>query len=257
MRDRDGWLHTTMIELAAGPGEFDESVYVRGFADRLTELLSPAWTCVLLLADNGEAALLSEEGGGAHEGPSQTASVVPMRRSEETIGLVRVLAPPGHMIPAADLRLARTLAELAAITIVHQRELGQSQRLARQLQHALDSRIIIEQAKGALSAWLGITPGDAFGLLRSYARAHSRTLPQAADDVVCGTVPASALLARGARGGNRAGNQARSGNQGAGGNQAAAANPRESKAVRSGLAPPSAAPPRPRCRPAECRSPRT
>ena len=130
---------------------------------------------------------------------------LPMRRSQETsgpeagktIGAVSVLTTAGQAIAAADLQLARTLTELTTITIGRQRELRESQRLARQLQHALDSRVVIEQAKGAVSASLGITPGDAFGLLRSYARARSRPLPQLADDVVGGIVPADALLGGG------------------------------------------------------------
>ncbi|MCL2585830.1 MAG: ANTAR domain-containing protein [Streptosporangiales bacterium] len=73
------------------------------------------------------------------------------------------------------------------------RELEESQRLAGQLQAALDSRVVIEQAKGAVSARLGISPGAAFGLLRSYARSRSRPLRQLAGDVVGGSVPVTAL----------------------------------------------------------------
>jgi AmiR/NasT family two-component response regulator len=98
-----------------------------------------------------------------------------------------------------DFRLAQTLAELATIGILSQRELRQSQRLARQLQHALDSRVVIEQAKGAVSAWLAVSPADAFELLRSYARARSLPLPHVAADVLAGTTPAGALVTGGGR----------------------------------------------------------
>ena len=123
-----------------------------------------------------------------------TCCALPIRRQRETIGAVSVLTGGGHVPTPADFRLAQTLAELAAIGILRQRELRQSQQLARQLQRALDSRVVIEQAKGAVSAWLGISPGDAFGLLRSYARAHSRPLPQVADDVLTGATPSISLL---------------------------------------------------------------
>lgn len=122
---------------------------------------------------------------------------LPIRRQRETIGAVSVLTGGGHVPTPADFRLAQALAELAAIGILRQRELRQSQRLAQQLQHALDSRVIIEQAKGAVSAWLRVSPGDAFGLLRSYARALSRPLLQVADDVLAGATPPSALLTGG------------------------------------------------------------
>jgi hypothetical protein len=120
-----------------------------------------------------------------------------------------VLSAPGHTPRPADLRLAQALAELATIGILSQRELVQSRRLARQLQRALDSRVVIEQAKGAVSAWLGVTPAEAFGLLRSYARARSRPLPQVAGDVLDGATPVGSLVAGGRRA--RGGPQRRAG----------------------------------------------
>jgi GAF domain-containing protein len=126
-------------------------------------------------------------------------SALPMRWDRETIGAVSVLTASGHVPRPADFRLAQTLAELATIAILRQRELWQSQRLARQLQHALDSRVVIEQAKGAVSAWLGVSPADAFELLRSYARAQSLPLPQVAGDVLAGTTAAGALVTGGGR----------------------------------------------------------
>jgi GAF domain-containing protein len=126
-------------------------------------------------------------------------SALPMRRHQETIGAVSVLTASGHVPRPTDFRLAQTLAELATIGILRQRELRRSQRLARQLQHALDSRVVIEQAKGAVSAWLDVSPADAFDLLRSYARARSLSLPQVAADVLAGTTPAGALVTGGGR----------------------------------------------------------
>lgn len=128
-----------------------------------------------------------------------TCWALPLRRHAETIGAVSVLARSGHEIDSADFLLAQALTEMATIGILRQRELRQSQRLAGQLQRALDSRIVIEQAKGAVSARLGVTPNDAFELLRSYARSSSRPLSQVAGDVLAGTIPASALSANGRR----------------------------------------------------------
>ncbi|HEX6451370.1 MAG TPA: GAF and ANTAR domain-containing protein [Trebonia sp.] len=130
-------------------------------------------------------------------------SALPMRRDQETIGAVSVLTASGHVPRSADFRLAQTLAKLATIGILSQRELRQSQRLAQQLQQALDSRVVIEQAKGAVSAWLGVSPADAFNLLRSYARARSLPLAQVAANVLAGTTPAGALVT-GAGGARRA-----------------------------------------------------
>lgn len=69
------------------------------------------------------------------------------------------------------------------------RELEDSRRLAGQLQRALDSRVLIEQAKGSVSARLDVTPDDAFELLRSYARARSLPLPRVAAEVLNGAAP--------------------------------------------------------------------
>lgn len=136
-----------------------------------------------------------------------TCWAMPLRRQDErhdeTIGAVSVLAPSGYLIPPADYRLALTLTEMATIGILRQRQLRQAQRLAGQLQRALDSRIVIEQAKGAVSARLGVAPADAFELLRSYSRSHSRPLAGVADDVLAGALPASTLVAASTRGGNR------------------------------------------------------
>lgn len=126
-------------------------------------------------------------------------STLPLRHAREAIGAVSVLTAHGQLIAAPDLRLAQTLAELATIVVLRQRELRQSRRLALQLQHALDSRVAIEQAKGAVSARLDISVEDAFKLLRSYARARSVPLPRVAADVVSGSTPARALIAGGSR----------------------------------------------------------
>ena len=264
MRDQDSWLNATMIELAdTGNGEFDESVYVSRFTERLAELLGPAEVCLLLPAGHGtapagaraeaagtrgqvtgtrtEAAVAAGSGdlaaglarleAAGMPGPCNTCyrtgrlirqlplakararwpeftaeagaaglaaySALPLRRHQETVGAVSVLTTASHVPRPADFRLAQTLAKLATIGILGQRELWQSQRLALQLQHALDSRVVIEQAKGAVSAWLGVSPARAFELLRSYARARSLPLPQVAGDVLAGTTPAGALVTGG------------------------------------------------------------
>lgn len=120
-------------------------------------------------------------------------SALPMRHHDETIGAAGLLSARDHLVSAADASLAQTLIEAAAIGIVQQRALRLSLQTTRQLQHALDSRVVIEQAKGAVAAWLGCTPDDAFDLLRGYSRANSRRLAELAGDVVRGVLPARLL----------------------------------------------------------------
>jgi AmiR/NasT family two-component response regulator len=63
-----------------------------------------------------------------------------------------------------------------------------------QLQHALNSRIVIEQAKGVLAERTKVGMDEAFSLLRTYARGHNRLLSQVAHEVIDGTLAAGALV---------------------------------------------------------------
>jgi GAF domain-containing protein len=124
-------------------------------------------------------------------------SSLPMRYNDETIGAVGVLSVRDHPVTATDVNLAQTLLEAATIAIVRQRALRLSLQTTRQLQHALDSRVIIEQAKGAIAARLGCATGQAFDLLRAYSRSNNRRLAEVAGDVVDGQLPAGNLRVTG------------------------------------------------------------
>jgi ANTAR domain len=124
-----------------------------------------------------------------------TVSALPMRRRDRAVGVIIVLGPGGYRLGAAEARLAQVLAKAAAIAISRQREHRDAERTARQLQGALDSRVVIEQAKGAVAARLGITPEAAFELLRGYARQASRPLAEVAGEAVRGELPVHRLVA--------------------------------------------------------------
>jgi AmiR/NasT family two-component response regulator len=71
-------------------------------------------------------------------------------------------------------------------------EVRELREQTQQLQHALQSRIVIEQAKGILAERLGTTPADAFNLLRGAARStHVRLHDLAAEVVVSNATPAA------------------------------------------------------------------
>ncbi len=124
-----------------------------------------------------------------------TVSALPMRRRDQAVGVIVVLGTRDYRLPAAESRLAEVLAKAAAFAISRQREHLDAERTARQLQGALDSRVVIEQAKGAVAARLGITPEAAFDLLRGYARQASRPLAEVAVEAVRGELPAHRLMA--------------------------------------------------------------
>jgi GAF domain-containing protein len=115
-----------------------------------------------------------------------TVSAVPVRRDSELLGAVCVLDFSDGS--AVELDLVAAVVEVAAIGLLHQQALRHSQRRTDQLQHALHSRVIIEQAKGVVAARREITPDAAFESLRSHARRHGRRLRDVADDVIAGRV---------------------------------------------------------------------
>ena len=85
-----------------------------------------------------------------------------------------------------DIAVAQALADVATIGILQERHIRNVNVVAEQLQRALDSRILIEQAKGVLAATLNTTMNDAFALMRTYARDRNLPLRQVADDVITG-----------------------------------------------------------------------
>lgn len=109
----------------------------------------------------------------------------PMALPGRTIGAMPVfLADPGGL-SAEALETGQVLANLAAIGIGSYRA-RQSEILAAQLQTALSSRVLIEQAKGLLAERLGIAVDDAFGLMRQHARSNGRKLGDVAAAVLDG-----------------------------------------------------------------------
>jgi AmiR/NasT family two-component response regulator len=93
----------------------------------------------------------------------------------------------GELNPA-DIAVAQALADVATIGILQERTIKSSSIITAQLQHALDSRILIEQAKGVLAATSGMTMNDAFVAIRAYARNHNLTLAKVADAVIARTL---------------------------------------------------------------------
>jgi len=85
---------------------------------------------------------------------------------------------------------------MAAIGLIQERALRERSLLTEQLQAALISRVVIEQAKGMLAEYLKMTVDDAFQLLRSYARDRNHKLSDVARDVVDRKIPSTTLTTR-------------------------------------------------------------
>ena len=109
---------------------------------------------------------------------------LPLRLRNETIGALNLFrAAPGPLVEE-DRSLAQALADVATIGILQERGSSRRELLARQLQEALSSRIVIEQAKGVLAERADVHVDAAFQLLRGYARSHGLQLSEVARRVV-------------------------------------------------------------------------
>lgn len=111
---------------------------------------------------------------------------VPLHRRDELIGALTLFRVQPGALEKSDTRLAQVMADVATISILGTRALRRQEKLAAQLQHALNSRVIIEQAKGVLAERLGMNMMTAFATLRSYARSHNTRVSELALSIVDG-----------------------------------------------------------------------
>jgi GAF domain-containing protein len=85
----------------------------------------------------------------------------PVKASTETIGALNLFAHHATDFPTTDLKIAQALADFGAVAVVQHRALQASERVTEQLKSALDSRVVIEQAKGKLAQQGGLEMGTA------------------------------------------------------------------------------------------------
>jgi transcriptional regulator with GAF, ATPase, and Fis domain len=129
----------------------------------------------------------------AHSLGYQAFTAVPLRLRSQTIGALNLFGTRDLLLGDSDMSNAQALADIATIGLINERTLRQSQVVAAELQHALTSRVHIEQAKGFLSVKLGCGVDEAFIVMRDYCRDHNLRLADVARAVVAGDVPADAF----------------------------------------------------------------
>lgn len=118
---------------------------------------------------------------------------VPMRLRNNVIGALNLFQTDAEGIDDEVLQAARAFANIATITILQYRAALESDQLTDQLKTALNTRIVIEQAKGIISERQGVDMERAFGAIRNYARKNNRLLSDVAAAVVAGTLKSSSL----------------------------------------------------------------
>jgi transcriptional regulator with GAF, ATPase, and Fis domain len=133
----------------------------------------------------------------AHADGFRAVSAIPLRLREQVIGALNLFHVQPGGLDQAGQRVGQALADVATIGILQERALRRGEILSEQLQTALNSRIVIEQAKGILAEHGGaqLTMDDAFNALRGYARAHHRRLSELAADVVDRVTDLNAIVA--------------------------------------------------------------
>ncbi|WP_051124654.1 GAF and ANTAR domain-containing protein [Amycolatopsis benzoatilytica] len=106
----------------------------------------------------------------------QSVYAFPLRLREHAVGVLTLFGRDTTTLPPEELYEARALTDIAAIGIVHEREIRECRRLTAQLQTALSTRVVIEQAKGLLSQASQLSVDEAFELLRGYCRREQQKI---------------------------------------------------------------------------------
>ncbi|MGP0031209.1 MAG: GAF domain-containing protein [Acidimicrobiales bacterium] len=106
----------------------------------------------------------------------RSVHALPMRLRGTTIGALNVFRTQTGALDEPDARAAQALADVATIAILQNRTLRAAQAVNEELQNALHSRIVIEQAKGMLAERAKLSISDAFFQIRNYARIHNLQL---------------------------------------------------------------------------------
>jgi GAF domain-containing protein len=110
----------------------------------------------------------------------------PLRLRGKVIGTLNLFRNETGVMSDEDIAVTQGLTDVATIGILQERALRESDVARAQLQHALDSRVVIEQAKGVIAHTRKIDMDEAFRTLRAYARSNSLPLREVSNDVVAG-----------------------------------------------------------------------
>ncbi|MGI5170783.1 GAF and ANTAR domain-containing protein [Spirillospora sp. CA-253888] len=123
----------------------------------------------------------------ARECGFSAVSALPMRLRDQVIGALNLFRTAPGPLPDRSLHIGQAMADIATIGLLQERTIRQGQVLTDQLQGALTSRVLIEQAKGVLAGRHGWTVDRAFTVLRAHARGHNQRLTDLARAVVDGS----------------------------------------------------------------------
>jgi GAF domain-containing protein len=121
------------------------------------------------------------------------ADALPLRLRGVVVGALNMFRKRSGEMDEADVQVAQALADIATIALLQHRAALEAGVLNSQLQHALDSRVVIEQAKGMVAERMQLTMEQAFATLRGHARGRNLRLSDVARDVIAGALPPASL----------------------------------------------------------------
>jgi GAF domain-containing protein len=129
----------------------------------------------------------------------RSVHALPLRLRGAPIGALNLFHRRPGPLPLADLALAQALADVATIGILSERAINRGEVLGEQLQTALNSRVIIEQAKGILAERGSLGMDAAFEPLRGYSRNHNLKLSDVGQQIIESDLATTVLAARPSR----------------------------------------------------------
>jgi GAF domain-containing protein len=118
----------------------------------------------------------------------EAVHAVPLRLRAETIGSLNLFWDKPTALDQRDAEVVQALAHVATIGILQERAMRESTIAREQLQRALNSRVVIEQAKGVVAHTRGVSMEEAFSLIRDYARKNQKPLAVVSEGIVARTI---------------------------------------------------------------------
>jgi hypothetical protein len=134
-----------------------------------------------VLAETGRWPLFAPQAIAAGFG---SVHAVPMRLRGEVIGALNLFGRREGALDVEDMPIVQALVDVATIGLLQERAIRRGEVLTEQLQGALNTRVVIEQAKGALAQLRQVSVDEAFELMRSFARRNGRALSAIAQAVL-------------------------------------------------------------------------
>ncbi|WBQ02490.1 ANTAR domain-containing protein [Kribbella sp. CA-293567] len=180
--------------------DFELAGFLGMLAEETTELLEVDAVGLTLAGDHGVLRVLASPNSPAElvdgYGGYAISELLPLCLRGEAIGSMDLFRHGTTGFSEDDLTLGQALADMATIGLLHERGARSRDQVCGQLQFALDSRVLIEQAKGMLAERAGLSLSEAFNAMRSYARGRGCELASVASGVLDGTLRTGVLLAR-------------------------------------------------------------